>query len=64
MSTIEIEAGKRSIREINEEIQAACKAGHEIVVTNTLSRHNLGIGLPPGGNITIYGQRRLLLRRA
>ena len=48
MSEVVIEVGKRHIRAINEEIQAACSAGAEIVVRNTLSRHNLGIGLPAG----------------
>lgn len=55
MSEIIIDAGDRQIRAINEEIQAACAAGHDIVVTNTLSRHNLGIGLPQGANIRFQG---------
>ena len=55
MSETVIEVGKRHIREINEEIQEACKAGQPIRVVNTLSRHNLGIGLPPGADITFEG---------
>lgn len=55
MSEIVIEVGKRHIREINEEIQAAAKTGKSIRVVNTLSRHNLGIGLPPGVDIHFEG---------
>ena len=55
MSATVIEVGQRPIREINEEIQEACKAGHPIRVVNTLSRHNLGIGLPPGVDIHFEG---------
>ena len=55
MSEIVIDVGQRPIREINEEIQTACKTAKPIVVRNTLSRHNLGIGLPPGVDITFEG---------
>lgn len=55
MSDIIIDVGQRPIREINREIQAACKTGESIVVRNTLSRHNLGVGLPPGVNIHFEG---------
>lgn len=55
MSILEIEVGERHIREVNEEIQAASKAGRRIVVKNTLSRHNLGIGLPEGADIIFEG---------
>ena len=55
MSETVIEVGKRHIREINEEIQEACKTGQPIRVVNTLSRHNLGIGLPPGVDIHFEG---------
>ena len=37
MSEAVIEVGKRHIREINEEIQAACAAGKKVIVRNTLS---------------------------
>ena len=47
MSDVVIDVGKRHIREINEEIQAAANAGKSMRVVNTLSRHNLGVGLPP-----------------
>ncbi|MFC6640336.1 hypothetical protein [Sulfitobacter sediminilitoris] len=55
MSEIVIEVGKRHIREINEEIQEACKTGQPIRVVNTLSRHNLGVGLPDNVDITFEG---------
>jgi glutamate synthase domain-containing protein 3 len=55
MSEIVIEAGDRHIREINRDIQAACAAGQRIVVRNTLSRHNLGIGLPKGADVHFEG---------
>jgi len=55
MSEIVIEVGKRHIREINAEIQEACKTGKPIRVTDTLSRHNLGVGLPDGAEVTFEG---------
>ena len=55
MSEVEIEVGKRHIREINQEIQDACKSGKKIRVVNTLSRHNLAVGLPDGSDITFEG---------
>ncbi len=54
MSVI-IEAGKRHIREVNQDIQAALAAGDEVTVTETLSRHNLGVGLPEQGDISFKG---------
>lgn len=55
MSQITIEVGQRNIREINEEIQEAAKTHGSILVRNTLSRHNLGIGLPEGIDIRFEG---------
>ena len=55
MSDITIDVGQRHIKDINEEIQAACAAGKSIRVTNTLSRHNLGIGLPDGASLHFEG---------
>lgn len=53
MTTIDV--GKRPIKDVHREIQAACKAGERINVINTLSRHNLGVGLPPGVEINFEG---------
>ncbi len=50
-----IDAGERHIREINREIQSVVAAGHPVTVVNTLSRHNLGVGLPPGADIRFEG---------
>ncbi|MCY3996056.1 MAG: hypothetical protein OXF07_07940 [Rhodobacter sp.] len=50
-----VDVGKRHIREINEEIQEACARGDRIRVVNTLSRHNLGIGLPDGAEVRFEG---------
>ena len=55
MSEYEINVCDRHIKEINEEIQAACARGDKIRVVNTLSRHNLGIGLPPGADLKFDG---------
>lgn len=55
MSGITIDAGERHIRDVNRDIQEACGSGEPIRVVNTLSRHNLGIGLPKGANITFEG---------
>lgn len=53
--SVTIEAGKRHIREVNQDIQAALAAGNDVTVTETLSRHNLGVGLPTKGNISFKG---------
>ena len=55
MSEVVIEVGDRHIRDINNDMQVACRAGHDIRVVNTLSRHNLGIGLPPGAKLHFEG---------
>lgn len=55
MSSVSIKVGERHIRDINRDIQAACAAGDEVIVTDTLSRHNLGIGLPQGANVSFEG---------
>jgi len=53
--SVTIEAGQRHIREVNQDIQAALAAGDEVTVTETLSRHNLGVGLPKTGDISFKG---------
>lgn len=53
--SVTIEAGKRHIREVNQDIQTALAAGDDVTVTETLSRHNLGVGLPTKGNISFKG---------
>lgn len=51
----EIRAGDRGLRELNNEIRAAVGAGRHVRVTEPLSRHNLGVALPPGGSVTFDG---------
>jgi len=53
MSTMDVVDGP--IREIHEEFQEACGEGQPIRVVKTLSRHNLGVGLPDGADITFEG---------
>ena len=55
MSETVIEVGHRPIRDINEDIQAAVARGDKVRVVNTLSRHNLGIGLPSGAEVSFEG---------
>jgi len=50
-----IDVGQRNIRDINREMLKACCDGQAIRVTNTLSRHNLGIGLPDGARVHFEG---------
>jgi glutamate synthase domain-containing protein 3 len=53
MTTIDV--SKRHIREINQDMQAALARGEKVNVTNTLSRHNLGVGLPKQGEMHFEG---------
>lgn len=55
MSEHVVDVGKRHIKEINEEIQTVAQNGQDIRVINTLSRHNLGVGLPDGAQISFEG---------
>ena len=55
MSEVVIEAGERPIREVNKQIRAALAAGEAVTVTDTRSRHNLGVGLPKGSRIRFEG---------
>ena len=55
MTETVIEVGQRHVREINEQMQSEAAAGNSIVVRNTLSRHNLGVGLPAGAKLRFEG---------
>lgn len=55
MSETVIEVGRRHIREINQDIQAAVARGDAVRVVNTLSRHNLGVGLPDAAEVHFEG---------
>jgi glutamate synthase domain-containing protein 3 len=52
---LEIRAGDRPLRKVNEEIRAAVADGRHVRVTEPLSRHNLGVALPSGGSVTFEG---------
>ena len=55
MSELIIEVGDRPIREVHKDIQSAAQKSGRIRVVNSLSRHNLGVGLPPNVDITFEG---------
>jgi len=52
---IEVPAGDRPIREVNEEIRAAVATGREVWVRDARSRHNLGVGLPAAARVRFEG---------
>ena len=53
--TVTVDVGQRPIREVHEDLKAAYASGEPVRVVNTLSRHNLGVGMPPGVDITFEG---------
>ena len=53
--TTTVDVGQRPIREVHEDLKAAYASGEPIRVVNTLSRHNLGVGMPPDVDITFEG---------
>ncbi len=55
MTEVVIDVGDRHIREINQQMQAEAAKGNAMLVRNTGSRHNLGIGLPAGANLRFEG---------
>jgi glutamate synthase domain-containing protein 3 len=52
---VSITSGHRPLREVNREIRTASEAGHNVTVTETLSRHNLGVGLSGPGLVQFDG---------
>ena len=52
---VEINAGDRPVKEINQDIRSQVQAGNPILVSNTMSRHNLGVGLPASADILFEG---------
>lgn len=55
MSETVVTMGDRPIRTVNQDIKAALAAGDAVVVRDTRSRHNIGIGLPVGARLRIEG---------
>lgn len=52
---VEIIAGERPVRAINAEIRTALAEGEKVIIRDTLSRHNLGVGLPDGADVIFDG---------
>src|SRR5687767_1580671 len=52
---VELEAGDRPIREVNNDIRKAVAAKEKVVVRRPLSRHNLGVALPEGADVLFDG---------
>ena len=50
-----VEVGERPVRDVNAEIRAAAADGRAVRVTDTRSRHNLGVALPEGADVTFEG---------
>ena len=55
MSETVVTVGDRPIRTVNQDIKAAVAGGDAVVVRDTRSRHNIGIGLPDGAWLRIEG---------
>ncbi|MFP6741112.1 MAG: hypothetical protein VCD33_05705 [Alphaproteobacteria bacterium] len=55
MSETVVSVGDRPIREVNKAINAALANGDSVVVRDTRSRHNIGIGLPEGARLRVEG---------
>ncbi len=55
MKEVQVTVGRRDIRTVNDEIKAAVANGHSVYVRETLSRHNLGVGLPADANVRFEG---------
>jgi glutamate synthase domain-containing protein 3 len=54
-AVVHVRAGERDVRTVNREIRAAVAAGHEVVVDEPLSRHNLGVALTGSGRVVFHG---------
>ena len=52
---VEIIAGDRPIRDINAEIRTAVAEAEPVLVTEPMSRHNLGVGLPEDADVRFEG---------
>jgi glutamate synthase domain-containing protein 3 len=50
-----IDAGERTIRDINREIRVALAEGRSVTVTRPGARHNLGVALLQPGTVTFEG---------
>ena len=55
MNGHEVRVANRPLRECNQAIRAGIESGQSVTVTDTRSRHNLGIGLPAGAEVHFEG---------
>ncbi len=55
MNQHEVQIADRPLRECNQDIRAGIQQGLPVIVTDTRSRHNLGIGLPAGAQVHFDG---------
>ena len=55
MSETVVTVGDRPIRTVNQDIKTAVARGDAVVVRDTRSRHNIGIGRPDGARLRIEG---------
>ena len=55
MNRHEVRVADRPLRECNQAIRDGIKSGQPVAVTDTRSRHNLGIGLPAGAEVHFDG---------
>ena len=55
MNRLEIQVADQPLRECNQAIRAGIESGQPVTVTDTRSRHNLGIGLPAGAEVHFEG---------
>ena len=55
MSNVTIDVSRRPLREIHNEIHDAANKNQDIVITNPMSRHNLGVGLPANCSVNFKG---------
>ena len=55
MNRLEIQVADQPLRECNRAIRAGIESGQPVTVTDTRSRHNLGIGLPAGAEVHFEG---------
>lgn len=51
----EVVSGTRPLREVNREIRDWLRQGRDVVVIETLSRHNLGVALTSSRTVTFQG---------
>ena len=55
MNRLEIQVADHPLRECNQAIRTGIESGRPVTVTDTRSRHNLGIGLPAGAEVHFEG---------